>query len=312
MPAISVTAPLDAAWRRMTSVLFRPFDIGKWFMLGFTAWLATLGEGGGIQLPSGPIEKLEETEEGWSELTAYLVEHASVIFTFAIAALAVGLAIAILILWLNARGRFMLIDNLAHDRALVTQPWREFRAEGHSLFLWNLAWSILGLILMVPVLGPLGLRLYQLRETEFAVGGLAGAIAWAAVSGLLVVLVMAGIQALTNDCVIAAMAKRRLTTIAAWRLALPAFRSAGGAIVLYLLFRMAMAMAVGVAVVAFGLLTCCCGFVLLAIPYIGSVVLLPVTVFVRFYSLEFVRQFGPDFDVLAVEPPPAPPAGRDP
>ena len=43
---ISVTAPLEQALRRAKLITFQPFDVSKWFALGFTAWLATLGEGG--------------------------------------------------------------------------------------------------------------------------------------------------------------------------------------------------------------------------------------------------------------------------
>src|SRR5882672_914946 len=44
---ISVTAPVSLALERVKQVLFRPFDLGKWFVIGFCAWLALLGEQGG-------------------------------------------------------------------------------------------------------------------------------------------------------------------------------------------------------------------------------------------------------------------------
>jgi hypothetical protein len=31
---------------RVKRVLFQPFDLGKWFIIGFCAWLAFLGDGG--------------------------------------------------------------------------------------------------------------------------------------------------------------------------------------------------------------------------------------------------------------------------
>jgi hypothetical protein len=38
-------------------------------------------------------------------------------------------------------------------------------------------------------------------------------------------------------------------------------------------------------------MTCC----LVAIPYIGSVILLPITVFFAAYVLEYIQQFGPEW-----------------
>ena len=42
---ISMFDPLDQAFRRTKWILFQPFDLAKWFILGFCAWLAYLGEG---------------------------------------------------------------------------------------------------------------------------------------------------------------------------------------------------------------------------------------------------------------------------
>ena len=44
---IELIAPLGKALRHTGKVLFEPFDMGKWFVIGFCAWLATLGKGGG-------------------------------------------------------------------------------------------------------------------------------------------------------------------------------------------------------------------------------------------------------------------------
>jgi hypothetical protein len=45
--AISVTDPIGWALTRTGRMLFKPFDGRKWFVLGFCAWLANLGVGGG-------------------------------------------------------------------------------------------------------------------------------------------------------------------------------------------------------------------------------------------------------------------------
>ena len=46
---ISIVDPLSQAMTWSRDVLFRPFDLTKWFVLGFCAWLAMLCDGGGYQ-----------------------------------------------------------------------------------------------------------------------------------------------------------------------------------------------------------------------------------------------------------------------
>ena len=36
---INFTQAFDLAWERMLVILFRPFDLGKWFVIGFSAFL---------------------------------------------------------------------------------------------------------------------------------------------------------------------------------------------------------------------------------------------------------------------------------
>jgi len=43
---IDFTRAFESAWERMMVILFRPFDIGKWFVIGFSAFLAGLLQGG--------------------------------------------------------------------------------------------------------------------------------------------------------------------------------------------------------------------------------------------------------------------------
>ena len=60
-------------------------------------------------------------------------------------------------------------------------------------------------------------------------------------------------------------------------------------------------------VVLLGILaTCCIAAFLMMIPFVGAIVLLPVTVFKRSYSLYYLAQYGQELDVffLAAQPPP--------
>ncbi|MEZ5082559.1 MAG: hypothetical protein R2750_03800 [Bacteroidales bacterium] len=44
---IDYIEPLSRGWARMKKALFQPFDLAKWFTVGFTAFLAALMDGGG-------------------------------------------------------------------------------------------------------------------------------------------------------------------------------------------------------------------------------------------------------------------------
>lgn len=70
-----------------------------------------------------------------------------------------------------------------------------------------------------------------------------------------------------------------------------------------------IAIGVGLIVLAAILCTCCIGLILLILPVVGSVLLLPISVFWRNYSLLYLAQFGPEFDLLREEPPALPQAG---
>ncbi len=60
-----------------------------------------------------------------------------------------------------------------------------------------------------------------------------------------------------------------------------------------------------IAIVLAGIFTCCIGLVLFIIPYIGTVVTLPVWYTFRAFSLEYLAQFGDDFSLFP--PPETPP-----
>jgi hypothetical protein len=90
-------------------------------------------------------------------------------------------------------------------------------------------------------------------------------------------------------------------------LARPAFRESmnlirqhTGSVVVFVLLRIAIF--IGVAVLS--LILCCATCCIELIPYIGTVILLPVLVYVRCFTLDCLAQFGPEYDVWIVDVPP--------
>jgi len=78
-----------------------------------------------------------------------------------------------------------------------------------------------------------------------------------------------------------------------------------GGFVLYFLFQILLSLAITACVVALVLVTCCIAGCLLALPFLGTVLFLPVLMFQRAYSIFYLRQYGTEFDVFAATPGPA-------
>lgn len=70
-----------------------------------------------------------------------------------------------------------------------------------------------------------------------------------------------------------------------------------GTIFVYAMLKMVLGIGVALVGLLALVLTCC----LAALPYVGSVILLPLSVFMWSYNLYFVRQFGERFDVFRHE-----------
>ena len=67
-----------------------------------------------------------------------------------------------------------------------------------------------------------------------------------------------------------------------------------GSIVLFYLMKFVLGIATAVAAMLLTCLTCC----IAAIPYLGTVIMLPLFVFHRSYSLYVLRQFGQEFNLI--------------
>jgi hypothetical protein len=89
----------------------------------------------------------------------------------------------------------------------------------------------------------------------------------------------------------------------AWREFGALLRGRLGHFVVYLLFRVLLAIVISALVLTVVLVTCCIAGCLLAIPYLGTVLLLPILVFERAYSVHFLAQFGPSFNVFSAAAP---------
>lgn len=320
-PSIEYINPTSRALGRMTTILFRPFDIGKWFVLGFTAWLATLmdngnSSGGNVQVgDSDEASQPESFEEFIEPARNYVMENLSWLVPLVVTVVVLVLILSLILLWLSSRGKFMFLDNVVHNRALVKAPWREFRAAGNSLFKWRLVFGLIVFLLAGGIIG--GAAIYLV--STFEEGNIQPTWIVVLVSSILVLftllIVASYISMLLEDFVISMMYRDGLSVSEAWRRVLALHNSQPGRFVLYYLWKALLVLATGIVIIAAILITCCVALIFLIIPYIGAVVMLPVTVFFRGLGPEFLRQFGDEYDLwhgsednFGFAPPPLPTA----
>ncbi len=293
---------VDVAWSRMKTILFQPFDIEKWFVMGFAAWIAGLNSGGGGGGGGGGVQRNYSSGGGGEEFSQFWHEYGGIIIAIAIVAFIVIMALSIAFAWLHARGRFIFLDNVLRNRAAIAEPWKKYRTQGNSLFLWNLALGFIGLFIFLlgaVVCAPMIVPMF--RSGEMAGLGIFG-IVLASFLFLVFAVVMGFIEMLVNDFVVPIMLRHDLRIREAWSRFGVILGSAFGSFVLYALMRMLIGLVVGTVIMLACFLTCCCLLIALAIPYLGTVLLLPVLVFTRLIGIEFLRQFGEN--IGEIEPPP--------
>jgi hypothetical protein len=302
---ITFFQPLSLAWRHMTTALFRPFDIGKWFVVGFTVFLAELLDTDpfdgphhfGLQdIEDHTTRDIEEFLEFPGVAWQWLQEH-----TFWLILIIFGIVVIFIILllltWLSSRGAFMFLDNVVNNRALVSQPWHQFKKIANSVFLW---WVFFGFIIGTFV-GSFAVILFMIIgmfQTNILPAIPIFLIIAVAVIALFILIVLGYISMFLNNFVIPIMYTHDVQVLKGWKKFLELFRTHAGYFIVYGLLLFLLHIVVVIMVILAGFLTCCIGFILLIIPYISSVILLPISYTFRAFSLEFLEQFGPEYKIF--------------
>jgi hypothetical protein len=75
---------------------------------------------------------------------------------------------------------------------------------------------------------------------------------------------------------------------------------------LYVVFLLLLNMVIAALVLLVILVTCCIAGCLMALPFVGTVLLLPVLIFQRAYPLDYLAQYGAQYDVFPPAPVPPP------
>ncbi len=301
--------PLGRAWTRTKWSLFSPFDPGKWIVAAFAAWLANLGQRGGAPAWSFPYRD----DDFWGNLGALPGDwHDWLLSPLGLGILALaaccGVCLAVFLMWVSSRGKFVFLDDVSRNRAAIAAPWREFRVEGNSLFLWRLLFGLLALAAAAILAAAIVLLWIGLGGEEVAGAGLVFLAVASVLAGLPVAVLVAYVYCFLEHFVVPIMYRDRVGAAEGWRRFLRLFRRRPWAFALYGLFLLVLYIGLLIAILVAGCATCCVGFLLLALPYVWAVILLPVLFTFRAFGPEFLSQFGPAEWTWPAVPTEAPPA----
>jgi hypothetical protein len=201
----------------------------------------------------------------------------------------------------------MFLHCVAKNKAEVKLPWSRFRQHGNSLFLFRLVAGLIFFLCLVLFIGAIVLFAVLLhKNSQHLTIPLVLALILLLLITIPAAIAFALLLKFTHDFVVPIMYLRSASCIDAWRQFWTLLSNNKARFTLYILFQILIAMAVGAIVFAAILLTCCCAACVLSIPYIGTVLLLPLLIFQRAYSLYYFRQFGPQFDLLSTPETPSP------
>ncbi len=302
--AVSVTDAARDAIEHTRRNLF-PVRVEKWLLLGFLAFLdqcgRTLNGGGGGgggdghpgDWPDDAAGLGQELTRAINTATTWLSAHAVEVTLGVILGLVAIAGILAVVLWINSRGTFMYLDNVASGRAEIGRPWSQHAAPAHSYFGWRFALSLATVFVVL-----FGAGLVAVAAVAFVRGRLEGAAGGAAALALLPVLLL--LLLALPLLVLASVALRDFVAPLQLATGLPCGPAARvleslvtqhpGAFVIYLLLKMVFSVGVGLVIFVGGCLTCCIGF----LPVVMQVLFQPLFYFERSWSLFVLKQMGVD------------------
>ncbi len=293
--------PFEDGYTIMKAILFQPFDLTKWLVIGFAAFIAGhFTAGGGFSPPMNWHPPGSAMRSG-ADTTGFDLQHHFGLFSGLIIGLVIFCVVLVLVfMWIKARGVFVFTDCIVRNRAAIKEPWREFRREGNSLFLFTVGLTAVVLFIVAIMVGAciLVATLGHLSRQQSAL-----TLITLGVLGFCVYICMVVTLGLIGYFMPMVMYRRRCLSMEAFKVVANLIWQDPGAFILFVLFGILLFL--GWLMVASVVMCATCCIALL--PYVGTVIMLPVFVWLRSFGLLFFRQFGPDCDVWGGAPPSLPP-----
>ncbi len=322
-PTPSCRLATSKAYNKMKHILFKPFSFEKWLILAFCVWLVNMFEGYGQNfgfynnMKADNVSNIKNVDIQ-TEISSF-INNANAftesklgisLVTLAIISLVIITIISIVIfilLWLKARFNFVLIDNLKYNAQKIQEPWQAYKEVGNSSFWWNVGFQA-----VLFAIGGILFLIFFLGFFYYTVTG-SGDLNYNLIITILIMTPFIIIFTLAYlviiiffyHFVIPIMYKMQIKSIPAWREFNKLFKASPASFIKYL-FILFLYYLLSVLIVTLVIIcTCCLLGCLFSLPvvggYIASLVLLPIYIFFRLFSIEFLAQFGNEYDLKILE-----------
>jgi len=308
------------AYSKLKIILFKPFCFEKWLILALCVWLVNTFENYGQQ-GFGFIGNLKS--EQFFQVKNFNLKAAASSFignanSFTEAKIGMSLILAItlifiisivitfILLWLKSRFNFIFLDNLKSNTQRISGPWKYYKHVGNSCFLWTICFQLIsflvGAVIFIVFIIFLFNILSRVQESAYAITILALAIAPFLSIFFLIYIITA---TLFKHFVIPVMYKMEINSIPAWKIVMSLISNNPASFIKYLLMLLLYSTISVFVVLLLVLCTCCLLGCLFSMPiaggYISSLVLLPIFLFFRLLGVEYLAQFGEDYDLQILE-----------
>ena len=320
---------IQTAWERMTIILFQPFDIGKWGLLGFIAYLAMLAEGGvsfnnplsgiGQNPKTQPYTTYPHDAQALKQFTVWVSDLPNNPWLKFMILLALGYVVIWLVLnWVGCRAQFVLLDNIVRNRAALGEPWQRYERQGNVWFLFHLVLVVVSFLFLATAGGAF----LFLNWSWMSAGRDPAGVEMATIGVLALVFGVLGIIGMAILFLIRTLVqplyfKQTMSLGTALQAVITLVFTRPLSIFIYLLVSFGITLVSGV--IACLVFACAfCGTLSIicwvsCFPFIGGMLLgmllcqliLPLIIFQRCFQLGVLEQFGPQYDVFSVDAPAA-------
>src|SRR4051812_32672497 len=238
-PTIQIITPFQAAFEWMKTMLFRPFDFAKWLTVAFAAFIAgNLGGGGGNfsrlgQLGKGDWKYRSESHGNFSNWDA-----TPWIIAMIIGIVLIALVLSVVWMWVSSRGKFIFTDCIVKNRGAIGEPWREYRREGNSFFLFSLVIACGALVIVAIACVFLWLCFFGIHGEQSGQGTIIGIIGLVVIA--LIWIAFAVFFGLVSAFMIPVMYRRRCSAREAFADVAKLLLRNPGPFILFVLFGIAL------------------------------------------------------------------------